>query len=63
MQYGETPQNMHIILLTGYLLKIQLGLMIGSFFMVPNMVSLIKLDQSSLAFANIYEIVTKLLGD
>ncbi len=54
---------MHIILLTGYLLKIQLGLMIGSFFMVPNMVSLIKLDQSSLAFANIYEIVTKLLGD
>jgi len=31
--------------------------------MVSDMVSLIKLDQSSLAFANIYEIVTKLLGD
>jgi len=27
------------------------------------MVSLIKLDQSSHAFGNIYEIVTKLLGD
>jgi flagellar biosynthesis protein FlhG len=31
--------------------------------MVSDMVSLIKLDQSSHAFGNIYEIVTKLLGD
>ena len=33
------------------------------FSMVSNMASLIKLDQSSHAFANIYEIVTKLLRD
>ena len=33
------------------------------FSMVSDMVSLIKLDQSSHAFGNIYEIVTKLLGD
>ena len=33
------------------------------FSMVSDMVSLIKLDQSSHAFANIYEIVTRLLGD
>ena len=33
------------------------------FSMVSDMVSLIKLNQSSHAFANVYEIVTKLLGD
>jgi hypothetical protein len=33
------------------------------FAMVSDMVPLIKLDQSSHSFANIYEVATKLLGD